>query len=253
MDPTQTPLWHGYTYRDIDLAARTVSTSSWWRGDIDATERYAAARFAITEYLIGAVEQPAASELHRVGRGAAARSAQDDMHSHGYDTRHTEHGPGALPGFQRYWHAGTGSLWDERIVERVALHQIWPHLSLVQQQAVMALALTEDHQAAADQLGIPLSRFSSRLRDARRIVLALWHEHETPRRLPRDKRAGWSQVTSTGRRRLTVGELEALRDRIAAGAKVSELASEIGYSRAGLYDLLSGKKRPAPDPMPQAA
>ncbi|MEE4419487.1 hypothetical protein [Streptomyces bugieae] len=133
-------------------------------------------------------------------------------------------------------------------MESLTLTQIWPLLSLAQQQAVMALALTGDHQEAADSLGLTLIAFSGRLKNARRRVFQLWYEHETPPRRRRlDKRVLTHSGTWQGRRLLTESDLERLRSRRNNGATLQALSEETGYSKAGLSNLLAGKRKPARD------
>jgi hypothetical protein len=247
-DPVRVPLWHGYSYADIDAVARLVIRVDRYRTDVDMEERFNAVRFAIIDHLATAADQPARQDLVNAGRRAADDYVREEMHAHGWDRRRLDLGSGGLPGFQRYWQSSGRVPLDERIVERLAVRQVWPTLTLVQQQAVMALALTDDHAAAAVQLGIPYSSYAARLRKARIRFHALWHEHETPRRPRRDKRVlNRVAVDSRGKRRLTESEVAVLRDRAAAGEKQNVLAAEVGYTPGGLSYLLRGLKKAAPD------
>lgn len=248
LDPTAEILRHGYTLDDLDRLTRTVLVIDRWRTDINTADRYAAIHFAITEQILTADEPPTSGDLIACGRQAANRHVRTEMHHHGYDQRDTAAGPGALPGFQRYWQQSGRTPWDERLVESLSLAQIWPLLTLAQQQAVMALALTGDHQEAADSLGLTLIAFSGRLKTARNRVFGLWYEHEAPpRRRRRDQRIVSKSGTSRGRRLLTVSDLERLRSQRAGGATLQALSDETGYSKAGLCNLLNGKRKPAPD------
>lgn len=248
LDPAAENLRHGYTLDDLDRLTRTVLVIDRWRTDINTADRYAAIHFAITEEVLTVDEAPTTGDLIACGRQAANRYVRAEMHHHGYDQRDTAAGPGALPGFLRYWQQSGRIPWDDRLVESLALAQIWPRLTLAQQQAVMALALTGDHQEAADSLGLTLIAFSGRLKAARNRVLALWHEHETPpRRRRRDKRILTKSGTWQGRRLLTESDLERLRSQRANGVTLQALSEETGYSKAGLSNLLNGKRKPAPD------
>ncbi|MFC8447597.1 helix-turn-helix domain-containing protein [Kitasatospora sp. NPDC057223] len=248
MRPSQEPLWHGYSHNDIDRLARQVVSMDPYRTDmgVATSDRYDAVVFAIVEHLATAEHRPSHKELLRAGDRGAHAHVRMECRAHG--RQRTSLGGGQIAGFQRYWQSTGRTPMDERVVERLALTQIWPTLTLAQQQAVMALALTDDHAAAAAQLGMSMSSYSARLRNARLRAAALWHEGETPRRPARDKRV-WnrSAVDSTGRRRLTEAEVEALRSRRAAGATLAQLAQETGYSKPGLCNLLRGKRRPAPN------
>lgn len=249
MNPTAVNLWHGYSLADIQQLATKVIAVDRWRKDQDIRDRRDAAAYAITEHLLTADHAPTRRQLVDIGLRASDRHVADEMHYRGYDPRNLAAGTGGLPGYQRYWQTTGRSPFDERVVEHVALTQIWPCLTGVQQQALMALALTDDHQAAADTLGIPLSAFSGRMLKARRRAQALWHEHETPARLPRDKRLfNRAPIDGRGKRRLTEADLETIRDRRATkgpGSSLRALAAEYGYTAAALCNLLNGKRRAA--------
>lgn len=250
MNPTSTNLWHGYSLADIDKLATKVIQVDRWRKDLDTRDRHDAARYAITEHLLAAEQAPTRRELVDIGLRASDRHVADEMHYRGYDDRNLAAGSGALPGYQRYWQSSGRTPFDERVIERIALIQIWPRLTHRQQQAVMALALTDDHQAAAETLGLPLPAFSGRMLKARRRARALWHEHETPRHVGRDKRVfNRAPTDGHGKRRLTEADLETIRNRRTAGGPGSTLralAAEYGYTAGGLCNLLRGKKKPAP-------
>jgi hypothetical protein len=247
-DPAREPLWHGYSYTDIDDIARLVIRVDRYRKDMDTTERYLEVRFAIIEFLATATDRPSHQDLVGAGRHGSDAHVRSEMHTHGWDRRRLDLGSGALPGFHRFWQDSGRMPMDERVVERIAVRQVWPTLTLAQQQAVMALALTDDHVAAARQLGIPYGNYASRLRNARIRFHALWHEHETPRRPRRDKRVlNRVAVDSRGKRRLTESEVEVLRDRVAAGEKQYLLAAEVGYTPGALSYVLRGRRRAAPD------
>ncbi|MEV4440434.1 hypothetical protein AB0K09_15695 [Streptomyces sp. NPDC049577] len=244
-DPTAVPLWHGYSLTDIDKLSRLVIAIDRWSKAMDTTDRYEAVRFGITEHLITAKTPLTRQDLINLGRSAANRHVAAEMKYRGYDLRQPALGQGSMARFQRYWQTTGHTPWDERLVEHLALAQVWPRLPLAQQQALTALAITDDHQAAADSLRLPLPTYAARLRKARRSVLALWHEHETPRPQRRDKRVLSRSGMYRGRRLLTEQDLEALRERRAQGATLRALAEETGYSAGGLCNLLNGKKRPA--------
>src|ERR1700761_5318269 len=128
IDPARVPLWHGYSYADIDNVAKLVIRVDRYRKDADAADRYAAIRFAIIEYLATATERPAHQDLVNAGRRGADNHVRAEMHHHGWDPRRLEAGSNALPGFQRYWQDSGRMPIDERIVERMALRQVWPAL-----------------------------------------------------------------------------------------------------------------------------
>lgn len=245
LHPADEPLRHGYTYRQLTQHARMALALDRWHTS-DTTDRYAAVLGQIVETVLTADVRPTPRELVDHGVRASDRHVADDMHHRGYDPRNLAAGSAALPGFLRYWQQSGRTPWDERLVERLTLTQIWPELTLAQQQAVMALALTGDHEQAAASLGLTLGAFSGRLKKARHRVNALWYEHETPpTRRRRDKRVLSRTGTWNGRRLLTEQDLDRLRDRRAEGATLRQLAAETGYAAGTLCNLLNGKRRPA--------
>lgn len=242
--PADEPLRHGYTYRQLTQHARMAIALDRWHTS-DTSDRYAEVLAAIVEQVLTADERPSPRALVDIGVRASNRHVADEMHHRGYDPRNPSAGAATLPGFLRYWQQSGRTPWDERLVERLALAQIWPVLTLAQQQAVMALALTGDHEQAAASLGLTREAFAGRLKNARLRVVALWHEHETPpTRRRRDKRVLTRSGTWNGRRLITEADLEQLRERRTEGATLRQLAAETGYAAGSLCNLLNGKRRP---------
>lgn len=241
--PADEPLRHGYTYRQLTRHARmAIALDRWHTGD--TTDRYHAALAAIVETVLTADDRPTPRQLVDLAVRASNAHVADEMHHRGYDPRNPAAGPGSLPGYLRYWQQTGRTPWDERLVERMAIAQIWPELTLAQQQAVMALALTGDHEQAAASLGLPRTAYAARLRNARLAVAALWHQHETPpARRRRDKRVLTRTGQWQGRRLLTEHDLDRLRQRRTGGATYRQLAAETGYSAGALCNLLNGKRR----------
>ncbi|MCX5528988.1 hypothetical protein OG785_45315 [Streptomyces sp. NBC_00006] len=251
--PTTAPLWYGYSLADIDRISRLVISVDRWALDGTVVDRLDAVRFAITEHLLTAGSRPAKQDLVNVGRSASDRYVEAEMRYRGYDRRQAHLGRGASVNFQRFWQGNPRTPAEDRFVEHMTLTQIWPHLTLAQQQAVWAFALTGDHEAAASQLGLTPGAFAGRLKKARNRFAVLWHEHETPRRRPMDKRVLSRTGTVAGRKLLTVRDVEKLRQRRAEGATYRELAVETGYSASALCNLVNGKRRAYNGPVPAAA
>jgi hypothetical protein len=80
---------------------------------------------------------------------------------------------------------------EDRIVDAISLSQIWPRLTAVQQEALIALATCDDYAAAAQGLGLAYYTFCARVRHARLTFLRYWHEGEQSSTVwGRDKRKG---------------------------------------------------------------
>ncbi|MFD1832430.1 hypothetical protein ACFSJS_22685 [Streptomyces desertarenae] len=246
MNTTAVPLRHGYTLTDLDHLARTVATSNlvWWAAS-DRDDLYTAAWHGIVEHLYTAHEKPTRTDLRNAGLTALEHDTRNTMRHRGaiHDGRTGQR-------YAAYWEwAGRATPGPEAtVIDRHALHQIWPRLSPRHRQVLAALAATGDHTQAAAALGLAAGTYRSHLFAARRTFLALWHQGETPSRLWRaDQRAARSGDGPRGSRRLTVSQVEAYRQRCLAGEPRAALAAEAGVHVKTLNALLRGRSKPAPD------
>ncbi|WAZ20208.1 hypothetical protein STRCI_001309 [Streptomyces cinnabarinus] len=238
------PVAHGYTVRDLEHLTRTVLRLDRWytAGDID--ERYDAVWFGITEHLLTAVEPPTRRELLNAGTAASDARVKDDMRTHG---RCTQNYGQPMPRFHAYWNPANPPSPEPRVVDRLAVEQIWPLLQPRQQQALAALAVTGDYDQAAAALGVTKGTFSVLISTGRRRFYAWWHEHETPSRQWRTDRRVRSRNgrDHLGRQRLDERQVETYRERREAGEPVKALAAEAGIAAATMYRLLKGTAKPA--------
>lgn len=235
---------HGYTLAAIDHLTRIVIRLDRWyvAGDID--ERFDAIRHAIVETLLTSTDPPSKQALLQAGTVASDKAVVDHARHHGRDVSHGK----PMPEFHRYWaSAHRGASPETRVVERVALAQIWPTLRPSERRALTALAASEDFEASAAALSIAKGTFSTIVSTGRRRFLAAWHEGEAPSKQWRTDRRIRSRDgrDHLGRARLTETQVEAYRDRHHAGETITALAAEAGLSKTGLSRLLSGKSKPA--------
>lgn len=193
MGPTTTNLWHGYTLTDIDRLARTAATRAYGGHILDPGDRYHAAWTAIAERLCTATEAPDSRALAIVGMNAINQAGRDHRHTWGLGA--TWGGSqGDAPNFQRYWdHGRVTPSPEDGIVDRLAVHQIWPHLALTHRQILCALAVHGTCAAAAASLGKTERAYACALHRARAEFYRLWHEHEAPSRM-------WGLTRKSGRR-----------------------------------------------------
>jgi hypothetical protein len=193
--PTTTNLWHGYSLADIDRLARIAAHRARGGQLLDPADRYQTAWSHIAEALCTADEPPTTNYLIHVGYKAINRASQDHRRMWGM-ARTWEAHEGDIRAYMRYWELERRSSAspEDAIVDRHALLQIWPRLSLTHRQVLYAVAIHDgDHRAAADSLGKTLVTFRTHLKDARAAFRALWHEHETPSRM-------WGKSGQSGRR-----------------------------------------------------
>ena len=198
MHPADEPLWHGYTLTDIDRYARISARTARGNRILDPTDCYQIAWSAITETLATADDAPTGIDLIAAGSTAVSRASYDHRHTWGIN-RAWGSDQGSMARFNRYWELASrpaGSM-EDAIVDRAALRQIWPRLSLTHRQVLHALAIHDnDPRAAAESLGRTITTFQSHLVSARAAYRALWHEHETPSRM-------WGRSGRRGRRTAT--------------------------------------------------
>ena len=178
------PLRHGYTLASIhELTLIAVHCELFYRAR-DCHERVDIAWSAIAEHLYASEQPPSRSDLIHAGMSAIASLFVSEARSHGINV--SQRGRTAVPGtnFQKYWHLSARPTDgpEERIVECIALTQIWAALSPRLRDAFTPLAVHNDYGRAAAAVGKTRDQYNSQLSYARRVFLALWHEHETPSR-----------------------------------------------------------------------
>lgn len=179
-------LAHGYTMADIDGLARRACAAAWAQAS-DYRDRYNTAWSAIVVALYEADDPLPPSRLVHAGVRAVDVARHDDDRHRG---RRRSNG-GQPIAFQTYWEwaARHAPSPESRVVDGLALQQIWSRLTPAERRCLSALAATGDYQAAADLLGVRYHSLCSGVRRARARFLALWHEGETPSQLwGRDRR-----------------------------------------------------------------
>lgn len=237
-----TPLWHGYTFADIDALTRAALSRDRWHHA--CRDRHEAASHAIAAHLATATIRPDSYELIGVGMHASDAQVRDEMRTHGRDPQTAGR---AMPRWHQYWNPAKPASHEDDVVDHLAVAQIWPLLTPRQRQVLTALADTGDLRAAALMLGIAEKVLASRVSEARRCFLRWWHEGEEPSRFWRSSHAAQRDGMCRGLPRLTVSHVEALRVRRLAGETVAALALEAGVAPPTLSKLLLGVSRPAPD------
>jgi hypothetical protein len=179
-----TELRWGYTVASLEGLARKAAYDSHWRF-LPPVEKYEIAWSAIAEELYACDEAPSASALLRRGEKAIRQHVDDLGHSHGiYYAGHSSGriAPGTpMPRFEKYWwsHALPTGSPEDRIVDELALQQIWSRLTKTHQSVLLALAVHGDYQRAADALNKSYKSIVTQIYTARKQFFRLWHQHET--------------------------------------------------------------------------
>jgi DNA-binding CsgD family transcriptional regulator len=173
-------LRHGYTTADLDVLTRKAAWWTPWR-HLRFGERSDIARFAIVEHILAAADRPDFLSLVSVGEWAIDRHVVAEGRQRGWYVS------GGRPGtpmtrYFGYWHGATRLCLplEDRVVDRLALRQIWPLLTRAQRAALRALAEHGDCDKAAAELGITRDTLLTHQYAARKRFLMWWHEHEKP-------------------------------------------------------------------------
>lgn len=190
-EPDQEPGWapppddihtlrFGYNLADLEQLARMALTRA-HGGTLDYQTRYDVAWSATAEALYAAEQPPTPADLIAAAQDAVAKHVRHEMRHHGRD----HHNIGEImPRFAAYWMTPPGSPgFEDTVVDRIALWQIWPHLTDRQRQVLLALAATGDYQRAAEALDANPGTFRVNLAEGRRRFLTSWHQDETPSRM----------------------------------------------------------------------
>ena len=180
-----TELRHGYTLAELDRLAVSAAANNHSMA-ADFSDAHHAALSAIVDVLYAADQPPSRHDLSYAGKAAVWKLVRDHRQTYGYRDRDPYAGIGSAPHFAAYWSAPTNSNpsapFEERVLERLTLGKVWPQLSDQHRQVLAALAVYDDYRDAAAALGMPDSSYRTYVSQARRALLSVWHDHETPRR-----------------------------------------------------------------------
>lgn len=241
---------HGFTLADLARLTRASLTVAHWY-DLDPGDKYDAAWSAIAEHLCEAENPPAEHELIRAGWTAVSTFASEWMRTHGMSRDRSR--PGLMPRFLQYWSVWHAESPERAVTESLALRQVLAQLRPIHTATLTALAECGDHQSAADQLGLPIETYRTRLSRARSAALALWHDHETPRKAwghdvrgveRKDHRYLRRRSGKPGRPYVRITpEMAATAARMrGCGEQWADIALAVGASAAGIRQAVSRPK-----------
>jgi hypothetical protein len=192
---------HGYTMADMDRAVRMALARNVGVNAFTRTERYEIAWSAVALALCEADLPPTMSDLASAGWQAVSEARLTEMRHHGKDFNRRV--GQQRPSFDRYWywHSGPAGSPEPAIVERLALHQIWPLLAQSEQEALTALAVHGTVLLAAAATGVSRPMLHKRIRAGRLSFQQHWFQGETPPpRRTRDRRTASGEPCGDGYR-----------------------------------------------------
>lgn len=180
---------HGYTMNDLHTL--TVAACRADRSLVsDAHTRYSVAWSAIATSLAEAATPPDRQDLIRTGWQAIYREVREMRVMFGFKDREGTHGVATAPRFVQYWTIPP-AMPEEGLIERLAVSQILDTLTTPYRDAIVALAVHDTYQAAADALGITYVAFVARINVARKQLRRLWFSPDTaPPAKGTDRRVG---------------------------------------------------------------
>lgn len=170
---------HGYTLKQINgLAVHAAKLCNWVNG-MELTDRAVSAWSAIAEHLQLSYSRPEETELVAIAWKAMKTQHYKDLRTHGMGGQDRSM---VSKAYVRYWTTESAPTHshEDRIVDTLAMAQIWPQLTRLQRDVLRALADHDDRETAARSLGMTRDRFNTALAQARIAFRKLWHEHETP-------------------------------------------------------------------------
>jgi DNA-directed RNA polymerase specialized sigma24 family protein len=168
---------HGYTMQDLhSMAKQACRADRSLASDMDT--RYNAAWSAIALALCEAEDPPDRHDLVTIGWQAIYREVKEMRGIFGFKDRDGTTEVASSPRYVQYWYVRPERA-DEGIVERAAVHQIMATIPELYREAVVALAVHDDYQVAAESLGIKYSAFTARMTVARRKFRMYWFAPET--------------------------------------------------------------------------
>jgi hypothetical protein len=174
---TQIEVRHGYTMQDLHaMAKQAVRADRSLASDMDT--RYNAAWSAIALALCEAEDVPDRHDLVTIGWQAIYREVKEMRGIFGFKDRDGTTEVASAPRYVQYWYVRPERP-DEAIAERAAVHQIMAVIPELYRDAVVALAVHDDYQIAAESIGVTYTTFTMRMTVARRQFRKHWFAPET--------------------------------------------------------------------------
>lgn len=170
---------HGYTLAQAEQLARAAACTVHTGSTETVADKIDHAWSIIVATLYEAEASPSTGQLVWAARKSLYREDRDRLKDYGYADRNAANGAASGQSFRTYWYRPSASI-EHDLVERHTFAQIWPKLTDRDRQVLVAIAIYDSPQEAADAIGIPRSALHFYLSEARRRFRRRWHAGETP-------------------------------------------------------------------------
>jgi hypothetical protein len=180
--PGDVVLRHDYTMSAVNRLATVAVVRDVFHQSLPFAERLETAWSAIVEHLYTVDEPPRSGELIRAAWNALRAQVEDEWRTHGIGRAALIDGESSMVNFWRYWWPQTRTTPspEDRVVDRLALAQIWPQLRPGHQRVLLALAAHDDYGRAAEALDKTRGSFTTHISQARMEFYGWWHQAEKP-------------------------------------------------------------------------
>lgn len=218
------PIDHGDLRFGLDLndlnAAVSIAIRISGRVAGDPAERFDIAWCGAAEHLYSSPDRLTRRDLVNAASRALDRAMESDQACHGVARSDRGAGGhrGSAPRFAAYWAPLVSSSAEDRVVESLALVQVWPLLAAGERQALAALAAYGgDGASAAESLGMSLHTFYAAITRGRTRFKREWLGGETPpaRRAKAGKALRTQQAAAARRRRRERGQIATATNSVA--------------------------------------
>lgn len=200
----------GWSPEDLEgLAGYTARTH--YSAFLPYEERQAIAYHELIVAILEARTRPDPEELLHAARDAISAATRGEYRARGLSSRDKAR---ASERFVTYWYAAPrlNSPYEDTVLDRIAVAQIWTVLLPSHRRVLEALAEHGTYQAAARALDTTDATFKVRVSKARAAFRAWWHEHEEPSKMWGSDR----RVTPARNRPVTRVMKTRTRDRVTA-------------------------------------
>jgi hypothetical protein len=167
-------------HRDLLDRVAVKAAGTHWNRSLSHDDRVDAAWSAAAEALTKDAAAPEEDLLRAARNGITALA---DSTRRFYGLSRPSGWTQVTPQFGAYWWQPPLSGWENAVVDRIALGQVWAAISPADRRILRALADSDgDYRAAATSIGMGYGAYRAKLARSRAAFRRLWHDGEEPSR-----------------------------------------------------------------------